>query len=131
MSRRPDHEPQEKDNQNQTLLKPELFKIAATQPSVVVKPNEKLHQKIMQGMKNDVEFSVAETLERLKGDAPNTLKKGLKEWESQDGLLLHCGRIYIPDAKGLRQEIVRLHHDHIATGHPGQSKTLELVSRNY
>ena len=40
-------------------------------------------------------------------------------------------QIYAPKDKKLRTEIMRIHHDTPAAGHPGQHKTLELVTRNY
>ena len=38
-------------------------------------------------------------------------------------------RLYVP--RSLRHWMVRQHHDDPAQGHPGISKTVELLSRNY
>ncbi len=37
----------------------------------------------------------------------------------------------MPNNRELRRDIVKIHHDMPAAGHPGRYKTLELVSRNY
>ena len=47
------------------------------------------------------------------------------------GLLLLDGRIYVPDAPGLRTCVLQFKHDHAVSGHPGQSKTLVLVHRDF
>ena len=47
------------------------------------------------------------------------------------GLLLLDGCIYVPDASNLRTCILQFKHDHPLVGHPGQSKTLELVRHDF
>ena len=59
------------------------------------------------------------------------LRRGLEEWNTEDGLLLFRGKVYVPKDIELRRDIVALHHDTVAVGHPGRWKTYELVSRNY
>src|SRR5258707_7140053 len=44
---------------------------------------------------------------------------------------MYRGCVYIPREPQLRHDIVHAHHDTVVTGHPGQWKTLELVSCNY
>ena len=39
--------------------------------------------------------------------------------------------MYIPKDHKLRIEIIKLHHDTPSAGHPGQWKTLELITYNY
>ena len=56
-----------------------------------------------------------------------------KEWEQ---LAPNCTikwqeRLYVPRDKRLREDIIRAHHNSIATGHPGHYKTQELITRNY
>jgi len=51
--------------------------------------------------------------------------------EENNGLLMYNGLIWIPDNNTLRLRILRDHHDAQAVGHPGQTRTLELVSRNF
>ena len=52
--------------------------------------------------------------------------------EERDGVLFtRSGRMYVPEDRDLRMEIVRLHHDTPISGHPGTEKTLELIQRSY
>jgi hypothetical protein len=51
------------------------------------------------------------------------------EWSESDGLLMFCGKIYVPKDREL--SIVEQHHDMHIAGHAGCFKTLELVSHNY
>jgi len=51
--------------------------------------------------------------------------------EENEGILLYDGLIWIPDNNDLRLRILRDHHDAQAVGHPGRTRTLELVSRNF
>jgi hypothetical protein len=53
------------------------------------------------------------------------------EWSESDGLLMFRGKIYVPNDRELRHQIVEEHHDTHITGHAGCFKTLELVSQNY
>ena len=50
---------------------------------------------------------------------------------SDDGLLLRNNLIYVPDHDNLRLEILRMHHDHRLSGHPGIRKTIQLIQRRY
>jgi len=53
------------------------------------------------------------------------------EWSNVDSLLQFQGKIYVPWNLELHRHIVSLYHDTKIAGHPGQWKTLELVSQNY
>jgi hypothetical protein len=62
---------------------------------------------------------LVEAIECLKGGAPRALRKGLEEWNTEDGLILYRGKVYIPKDPELQRRIVELHHDSLPTGHPG------------
>ena len=47
------------------------------------------------------------------------------------GKLLYRGKFYVPAHGPLRLYLIQTHHEVPAAGHPGRSKTLELLSRNY
>jgi hypothetical protein len=53
------------------------------------------------------------------------------EWSESDGLLMFCGKIYVPRDRDLRHHIIEQHHDMRIARHAGCFKTLELVSCNY
>jgi len=58
-------------------------------------------------------------------------KIALGQCKENKGLLTYNGLIRIPDDNELRLRILRDHHDVQAVGHPGRTRTLELVSRNF
>jgi len=51
-------------------------------------------------------------------------------WE-EDGVAYMEGRVYVPNNKELREEILREHHDPADIGHPGQHRMMELLKRTY
>ena len=51
-------------------------------------------------------------------------------WE-EDEVVYMEGRIYMPNNKSLREEILKEHHDLVDIGHPGQYRMLELLKRTY
>jgi hypothetical protein len=79
----------------------------------------------------DCESSVAEALKSLKAKGPHRLINSLLEWEEQDGLVYYKGKLYIPNNKELRGDIVKSCHDSSAAGYLSKHGILELVSRLY
>ena len=51
-------------------------------------------------------------------------------WE-ENGLVYMEGRIYVPNNKKVKEEILKENHDSVDVGHPGQQRMLELLKRNY
>ena len=51
-------------------------------------------------------------------------------WE-ENGVAYMEGRVYVPNNKELREEILREHHDPVDIGHPGQHRMMELLKRTY
>jgi len=51
-------------------------------------------------------------------------------WE-EDGVAYMEGRVYVPNNKELREEILREHHDLADIGHPGQLRMMEPLKRTY
>ena len=113
----------EKDNENVTLLKPELF-ISRIHFSLnthtVDTPEDIILTKIKQRKANkDKYVQVA-------------LEKKEKDWEeTDDGVVTWQGRIYVPKDRDLRGQVIQAHHDTVLAGHPGRYKTQELITRNY
>jgi len=69
---------------------------------------------------NTRERKVVQALERNDGLA----------WE-EDQVAYIEGRIYVPNNKELREEILREHHDPADIGHLGQHRMMELLKRTY
>jgi hypothetical protein len=112
------------------MLKPEQFKVMATRRGhAQVVPDKELLRRIRECNEQDPEILIS--LETLKTKAPQSIKKGLEEWNTENGLVLNNGRVYIPKDDELRRDIVKAHHDALPAGHPGQARTLEMVDRNY
>ena len=57
-------------------------------------------------------------------------KKNGLAWE-EDEVAYMEGRIYVPNNKNLREEILKEHHDPTDIGHSGQYRMLELIKRTY
>ncbi|GBE86918.1 hypothetical protein SCP_1001620 [Sparassis crispa] len=74
---------------------------------------------------------VHEALEAIAHKGPFPMKSSLSDWEVRDGVILYKGKIYVPPSETLRHDLVRLHHDSPAMGHPGKFNTLELLRREF
>jgi hypothetical protein len=55
----------------------------------------------------------------------------LASCEKKGDYLYYLERLYIPDHDNLKAELLRLCHDSPVSGHPGRSKTYELLTRDY
>ena len=51
-------------------------------------------------------------------------------WEENRVVYME-GRIYVPNNKKIREEILEGNHNSVDVGHPGQQRMLELIKRNY
>jgi len=122
LSRRPDwQEGVEKDNEDQTLIKPEWVR-----GTEMIVEEGNLRERIKTAQRGNKKMVKA--VEELKKAGVKTLRD--EEWEIEDSVVLKEGRIYVPEGE-LRGEIIRLHHDTPVGGHGGRWKTTELVTRNY
>jgi hypothetical protein len=117
------------DNQDQVILKPEMFRINAARRGHVTVNGETTLLDCIRKSKKEVE--VADAIGMIKDLGPIKLQKGLEEWNQENGLILHRGKIYVPKDTQLWNNIIQRYHDLLAAGHPGRHKTLELVTRNY
>jgi len=95
-----------------------FFSIRATRPTAVEPLNSTIRQRIKSAQSYDTEVSQA--LETILKAGPRTLTKGLEDWNLEDGIILHRGHVYVPKDDTLRRDLVKLYHDHPATGHPGR-----------
>jgi len=130
LSRRADHkEGIEHDNEDVVLLKPKYFKVRALcQGHLLIEGHEEsILAKIRKS--KDLDESVVKAVEELKKLSIRQLQS--EEWSEEQGLMLFRGKVYVPKDIKLRLEIIKLHHDTPIAGHPGQWKTLELVTQNY
>src|SRR6202044_1705994 len=131
LSRRLDHGAAS-DNEDVTLLRPELFRVRATEGVVMTGPEAPLLRDIREALAAtpDLEEPVASAARELL-KARGVRSSRSSEWHSTAGLLYFRGKIVVPRDKDLRRRILEQHHDTRIAGHAGRFKTLGLVSRNY
>ena len=95
---------------------------------------------ILTGIDKDLKEAIEEGIkaDRLTGNklkeillsGPQQVTKGLQEWNYKNGLMFYKGLVYVPNNETLKRKVVQQFHDNIM-GHPGQWKTLELITREY
>jgi hypothetical protein len=131
LSRRADHGSGQGDNNNLTLLAPELFRIHALAGARLEGDERNILQEVRRSLRDGVqEEAVAKAARELRKDKGRGMVKSA-EWSESDGLLMFRGKIYVPNDRDLRRRIIEQHHyTHIAR-HAGCFKALELVSCNY
>ncbi|CUA75312.1 Transposon Tf2-7 polyprotein [Rhizoctonia solani] len=81
----------------------------------------------------DKDKSLSEILAFLErnGPAPPSIAKQFRDYSLQDGFLMYQGKVLIPDHEPLKIALLQLHHNAPHAGHPGEQRTLELISRKY
>jgi hypothetical protein len=131
LSRWADHGSRQGDNDNLTLLAPELCRIHALAGVRLEGDERNILREVQRSLKDDVqEESVAKAARELRKDkGRGTIKS--TEWSESDGLLMFHSKIYVPKDRELRHCIIEQHHDTCIAGHAGHFMTLELISRNY
>jgi hypothetical protein len=90
---------------------------------------EEIQQLLRTGTREDENTaSVLSAIEQKKNRHPFLQ---LAQCEAKEELLYYRDKIYVPEYDDLRTKIIRQHHDNPSAGHPGRTKTFELVSRCY
>ena len=119
----------ERENFNvSTLIKPhQVLKLMADGPAPAPEPT--LADLMEQGYEADP--FPAKVLRMLDEGQRHCRQISLAECSKIDNRLAYRGRLYVPDHDPLRLHLIKLHHDTPAAGHPGRSKTLELLKRTY
>lgn len=111
-----DHDTGEEDNANVVLLEPRLFiNVLRRQGHVEVGAGMEMVMTEMRRTELDEE---GKGVLRAGGDV-----------RVNQGLLFHKGKIYVP--VDFRHRVMDGHHMATDAGHPGQSKTIELITQNY
>ncbi|KAF8704726.1 reverse transcriptase, partial [Rhizoctonia solani] len=60
-----------------------------------------------------------------------SLEPIIKEYNWEEDLLWYQGKLVVPDSETIKDQLLREFHDSPLAGHPGQLRTLELLSQNY
>jgi len=128
LSRRPDWEVGvERDNENETLVKPEWLEVRRTEIVEIMVEGVDLLEQVRQSKVKD--NKVIKVVEEIKRARVKMLRD--EEWREVDGIMYKKGKVYVSKDDKLRTEIIRLHHDMPVGGHGGQWKTVELVTHNF
>jgi hypothetical protein len=105
LSRRPDHEEGVKTNNlDHTVLKPKFFAIKAmfTCHLAIVQDNDVI-LRIKIALENN---AMTKSCKHLLTLGAREFKKSLQEWNFEQGLLLHCGKIYVPKDQDICLELL-------------------------
>jgi hypothetical protein len=70
-------------------------------------------------------------LKLIRDGAKHCREISLAECDEHNNLLHYYQRIWVPNYEPLKLHLLQQHHDVPAAGHPGRSKTLEYLCRNY
>ena len=81
------------------------------------------------------DFDVKNALEMLLGKGPLNLQQDLEDWKlekhNNKNVLFYKNKNYIPNDLDLRQDIVKMFHDHETAGHPGELETYNSIKQHY
>jgi len=122
-----------KDQQNQgRILLPEIA-FEALQANTTETINLEIDKELLNEIRtlSAADKEIQEIRRKKANGTTHDRKITLGLCEENNGLLIYDGLIWIPDNDTLRLRILSDHHDAQAAGHPGQARTLELVSRNF
>jgi len=117
LSRKPDWEVGvERDNGDETLVKPEWLEVRKTKAVEIIVDGVDLLEEVRKSKVKDDE--VVKVVEEMKRAGVKMLRD--KEWREVDGIMYKKEKVYVPKDEKLRAEIIRLHHDMPVGGHGGQ-----------
>jgi len=117
LSRRPDWEVGvERDNENETLVKPEWLEVRRTETVEIVVERVDLLEQVRQSKVKDDE--VIKAVEEMKQTRVKMLRD--KEWREVNSVIYKEGKVYVSKDDKLRTEIIRLHYDMPVGDHRGQ-----------
>ena len=128
LSRRPNQEiGVKKDNENETLVKPEWLEVKKAEVVEIIVDGVDLREEVRKSKVKDNE--VVKAVEEIKQAGVKMLRD--EEQREVDSIMYKEGKVYVPKDDKLRTEIIRLHHDTLVGGHKGQQKIVELVTKNF
>ena len=92
-----------------------------------------LQERILNCKKFDMD--AIEVLKVLLEEGSQTIQNQLADWTTEringKQVLYYQGKNYIPQNEELRQDIVRMFHNHETAGHPGELETYNSIRQHY
>ena len=111
------------DNKDVQLLKEKLWQQRTIVEITMIKRKVTVEEgNILKEIKRNMTRE-KEVIQALKKENSLTLK--------EDGVVYMEGRIYVPNNKKIKEEILKENHDLADVGHPEQHRMLELIKRTY
>ena len=124
LSQRPDHCPEEDENEEAILLPDSLFLNLL---------DLTLQDRIANA--KDYDFDVTNAIAILLEEGPTGIRSNLEDWEieEKDGkkILFYKGKNYVPKDQDLQRDILKMFHDHETAGHPGELETYNAVRQQF
>jgi len=111
------------DNKDVQLLKDKLWQWRTTAEIMMIKRKTTVEE-------GDILKEIKRNMTREKEVVQALKKEDGLTWE-EDGVVYMEGRIYIPNNKKIKEEILKENHDLADVGHLGQHRMLELIKRTY
>ena len=126
LTRRPELGKKEQENLRVRVIPTEKWKSRRTEINIGRDPI--LEQELKDKKQLDEQVTMA-----LNGIKEHPLKRHneIPEWETENEIIIHRGKIYVPKNVETRKKVIRMYHDSPMVGHPGEMKTLELVKRTF
>jgi Integrase zinc binding domain/Chromo (CHRromatin Organisation MOdifier) domain len=124
LSRKLDHFPEEDKTKEEILLLDNLFLNLL---------DVNLRDRITKNKEYD--FDVTKAIELLQEEGPTSIQNGLEDWKIEEvddqKTIFYKGKQYVLKDQELRQDILKLFHDHEMAGHPGELETYNLVKQHH
>jgi len=86
----------------------------------------------------DLQLLISDIKEAQESDQSHTnplMNRGMTDnhcWtRGEDDMLYYEEQVFVSDTDNLRLQVLKTKHDHVLAGHPGQSKTYQLVCRDF
>ena len=105
-----------RDNENETLVKPEWLEVQRTEGVEVIIEEVDLLEKVKQSRVKDDE--VIKAVKEMKQAGVKMLRD--EEWREVDGVIYKEEKVYVPKDNILRMEIIRLYHNTLVERYRGQ-----------
>ena len=92
-----------------------------------------LQERILNG--KELDMDVKNAMETLLQGELTSLKNDLEDWKIEEvngrKTIFYKGKNYIPKDQELRQDVVKMYHDHETAGHPGELETYNSIHQHY
>jgi len=111
------------DNKDVQLLKEQLWTRRTTAEITILRRKTTMD-------KLDITKEIRRNNTREQEMVQTLKKKNGLTWE-KDRIIYMEGRIYVPNNKKIREQILKENHDSVDMGHPEQQQMIELIKQNY